>query len=266
MSNRKLPAAGTASPLHSVRSAVHVDDLHITSVLSNRGITINADHELTEDEAMILALGYRQEFKREFSLLSIFAVSFSVLGLLPSVASCFSYQQLVVGMSPIPWLIAVLFITSVAYSMAEVALAFPTLAGTPYAVSQLAPKKYAPFFTWVTCFSNWICQITASPLVNYAGACMILALKAYNSTLGYLPSNGEIYGLTLGIQVVHAIISLFPTRWLAYFNTMSTGCNMLFLAIVFVMILAGNKRDEINPGATKFNKNGTAWGLYNQTD
>lgn len=266
MSIEKLPAAGTASPLHSVRSAVHVDDLHITSVLSNRGITINADHELTEDEAMILALGYKQEFKREFSLLSIFAVSFSVLGLLPSVASCFSYQQLVVGMSPIPWLIAVLFITSVAYSMAEVALAFPTLAGTPYAVSQLAPKRYAAFFTWVTCFSNWICQITASPLVNYAGACMILALKAYNSTLGYLPSNGEIYGLTLGIQVVHAIISLFPTRWLAYFNTMSTGCNMLFLAIVFVMILAGNKRDEINPGATKFNKNGTAWGLYNQTD
>lgn len=252
--------------LHSIRSNVNVDDLHITSVLSNKGIVINVDHEVTDDEAKILALGYKQEFKREFSLISIFSVSFSVLGLLPSVASCFNYQQLVIGMSPIPWLIACFFVASVAYSMAEIASAFPTAAGTPYAVSQLAPPKYAAFFTWMTCFSNWICQITASPSVNYACACMILALKAYNTSDGYSPTNGEIYGLTLGIQVVHGVISSLPTKWLAYFNTMSTGCNMLFLCIVFIMILAGNKRDVLNPGATKFNPNSVAWGLDNQTE
>lgn len=257
--------SNSATPLHSIRSNVDVDAIHITSVLSNKGITINVDHEIDDDEAKILALGYKQEFKREFSLFSIFAVSFSVLGLLPSIGSCFGYQQLVVGMSPIPWLIAVLFITSVAYSMAEIASAFPTSAGTPYAVSQLAPPKWSAFLTWMTCYSNWLCQITASPSVNYACACMILALKAYNSTDGYSPSNGEIYGLTLGIQISHAIISSGPTKWLARFNSFSTIVNMLFLAIVFVMILAGNKRDEINEGTTKFNTNGVAWSLENQT-
>lgn len=196
--------------VHPVRSNVRVDDMHITSVLSNRDITIQVDHEVDNDEAKILALGYKQEFKREFSLWTVFCVSFSVLGLLPSIAACFDYQQLVVGMSPVPWILAIFFITSVALSMAEIASAFPTSLGTPYAVSQLAPKKYAPILTWLTCFSNWLCQITASPSVNYSGACMILALKSFNSK-SYVPTNGHIYALTLGIQVVHGFISSLPT-------------------------------------------------------
>lgn len=42
---------------------------------------------MTADEATLVALGYRQEFKREFSAWTSFSVSFSVLGLLPSTAS-----------------------------------------------------------------------------------------------------------------------------------------------------------------------------------
>lgn len=36
---------------------------------------------------MLAALGYKSEFKREFSLFTTFCVSFAVLGLLPSFAS-----------------------------------------------------------------------------------------------------------------------------------------------------------------------------------
>jgi hypothetical protein len=43
--------------------------------------------KMSPDEATLVALGYKQEFKREFSLWSSFSVSFSVLGLLPSTAS-----------------------------------------------------------------------------------------------------------------------------------------------------------------------------------
>jgi hypothetical protein len=46
-----------------------------------------ADH----DEMVLLSLGYKQEFKREFSLWTTFCVSFAVLGLLPSFASTLSY-------------------------------------------------------------------------------------------------------------------------------------------------------------------------------
>lgn len=262
MLESKLNSPVTVLP---VRSIINVDDMNIASILSNQDIVINLDHEIDSDEALILALGYKQEFKREFTLWSVFAVSFSVLGLLPSIASTFSYQQLVVGISPLPWLIGLIFVTSVAYSLAEIASAFPTAAGTPYAVSQLAPKKYAALLTWLTCFSNWLCQITASPLVNYSGSCMMLALYSYNSP-GFTPTNWQVYLLALGIQVSHAIISCLPTKFLSWFNSAGTVVNILFLVIVFIMIFAGNDRTLISDVSTKFNDNGAAWGLYNQTD
>lgn len=251
--------------VHPVTSQVRVDDLHIQSVMSNKDIVLNIDHAVEADEAMILALGYKQEFKREFTGLSVFAVSFSVLGLLPSVAATFEYQQMVVGCSPVPWLLAILGVTAVAYSMAEVASAFPTSAGTPYAVSQLAPKKWAPFLTWVTCFSNWMCQITAAPSCNYSGASMILALASFGSE--YVPERWHVYLLTTAINVVHAFLSSMPTKYLAWLNNMSTTVNMLFLAIVFVIIFAANDRlGMYNGDVSKFNTNGMAWGFDNQTD
>lgn len=251
--------------IHPVRSQVIVDDLHIKSVLSGQEIVLNIDHEVGTDEAMILAMGYKQEFKREFSFLSVFAVSFSVLGLLPSVASTFSYQQLVVGASPLPWLFAMIGITALAYSMAEIASAFPTSAGTPYAVSQLAPKKWAPMLTWFTCFSNWMCQITGAPSVDWSCACMMFALGTYNT--GFQPTTGQIYGLTTAIMFSHAIISSLPTMWLAGFNSMGTAINMIFLVIVFVVIFAANDRVAMYDGTIpKFNTNGQAWGFDNQTE
>lgn len=251
--------------VHPVTSQIRVDDLHIQSVMSNQDIVLNIDHAVESDEAMILALGYKQEFRREFTGLSVFAVSFSVLGLLPSVAATFEYQQMVVGCSPVPWMLAIIGVTAVAYSMAEVASAFPTSAGTPYAVSQLAPKKWAPFLTWITCFSNWMCQITAAPSCNYSGASMILALASYGSD--YIPERWHVYLLTTAINIVHAIMSSMPTKYLAWLNNMSTSVNMLFLAIVFVIIFAANDRLGMYGGEIpKFNSNSMAWGFDNQTD
>jgi hypothetical protein len=60
---------------------------HVTSVIDDRRESIYVDHEMTADEATLVALGYKQEFKREFSVWTSFGVSFSVLGLLPSTAS-----------------------------------------------------------------------------------------------------------------------------------------------------------------------------------
>lgn len=64
--------------MHPIVSQVHVDALPITSILSNQGITINVDHEVNEDEAMILAMGYKQELKRVFIMDGIFCEFFNV--------------------------------------------------------------------------------------------------------------------------------------------------------------------------------------------
>jgi hypothetical protein len=51
----------------------------------------NNNNDDGDDDAALAALGYKSEFKREFSLFTTFCVSFAVLGLLPSFASTMGY-------------------------------------------------------------------------------------------------------------------------------------------------------------------------------
>lgn len=62
----------------------------VTSVLTAGDVPVY-QREYTADEEVLAALGYKPEFKREFSLWTSFCVSFAVLGLLPSFASTLYY-------------------------------------------------------------------------------------------------------------------------------------------------------------------------------
>jgi hypothetical protein len=67
-----------------------VADKPVSSVLPDGDVPL--DHVFTtDDEEVLAALGYKSEFKREFSLFTTFCVSFAVLGLLPSFASTLFY-------------------------------------------------------------------------------------------------------------------------------------------------------------------------------
>ncbi len=52
-----------------------------TNSVQSEGVGVNAD------EAFLSTLGYKQEFKREFTKFELFGVSFSIIGVLPSIAS-----------------------------------------------------------------------------------------------------------------------------------------------------------------------------------
>lgn len=68
-----------------------VRDNSVTSVLPDGDVPYDPDHEYNADEEVLAALGYKPEFKREFTLFTTFCVSFAVLGLLPSFASTLYY-------------------------------------------------------------------------------------------------------------------------------------------------------------------------------
>lgn len=97
----------------------------VTSVLKP-GEVIVADRDYDADEEVLAALGYKPEFKREFSLWTTFCVSFAVLGLLPSFASTLYYGM---GYSGTPgmvwgWIIAMIFIQCVAAGMGKSSFLF----------------------------------------------------------------------------------------------------------------------------------------------
>ncbi|KAK2791397.1 hypothetical protein FQN52_009182 [Onygenales sp. PD_12] len=230
----------------------------VTSVLPDGDVPVS-DHQMDADERVIVSLGYKQEFKREFSLWTTFCVSFSVLGLLPSFASTLWYGMGYAGTAGMVWgwIIAMIFIQCIALSMAELCSSMPTSGGLYYAAAVLAPPKYGPFAAWFTGWSNWIGQVTAAPSVNYGTAAMILAAASINNP-SYVPTGYQTFLLTTLIMIIHGIISSMPTKWIAQFNSYGSTFNIIALIIVLIAIPAGTTNSP------KFSPASEVWGTIYQ--
>lgn len=107
---------------------------------------------------------------RDFSFFESFSVSFSVLGLLPSIASTLGYSLGYSGTGGAVWgwLIASLFIQCTAFSMAELCSSMPTAGGLYYAAAVLAPEGWGPLASWFVGWSNFCGFVTGPCSVNYA--------------------------------------------------------------------------------------------------
>lgn len=253
------------APVRSTATIVSAQDVNVTSVLSNAHKKVLVDHDVTHDEAVIMALGYKAEFKREFSLLTTFGVSFSVLGLLPSIASTLWYSLAYAGNAGITWgyLVGMIGVLGVACSMAEISSAFPTSGGLYYATAMLSPPKYKAILSWWVGWSNYFTQATGAPSVAYGCSSMILALKIMVDE-NYVYETWHCFLLTTGLTFVCAIIASAPTKWLAWINSGSTILNLVFLFISFVVFMGGNTRKE--QGLPKFNTDKIAWSITNFTE
>ncbi|PKY01517.1 amino acid permease [Aspergillus campestris IBT 28561] len=247
----------------SPKRQLYADVVHdpVTSVLPQGDIPYT-DHAMDNDEAVITALGYKQEFKREFSLWSTFCVSFAVLGLLPSFASTLYYGMGYAGTAGMVWgwIVAMVFIQCIAMSMAELCSAMPTSGGLYYAAAVLAPPGYGPFAAWITGWSNWIGQLTAAPSVNYSLSAMILAAGSIYDP-SYTPTQWQVFLLTTLMMIIHTVISSLPTKWVASFNSWGSTFNMIALVAVIIAIPAGTKNEP------KFTPSKEVWGtITNLTD
>ena len=92
---------------------------------------MRADRYRQADEALLASLGYKQEFKREFKPIEVFGVAFSIIGLLPSIASVLVYALPNGGPAAMVWgwAVASLGVLAVGISMAELASIAPTSGG-----------------------------------------------------------------------------------------------------------------------------------------
>ena len=75
--------AGSAVDIRNVNS-------HIRSIRSKTGAGevnyINSATSVTDNQ-LLAEIGYKQELKRQFSTFQVFGIAFSIMGLLPSIAS-----------------------------------------------------------------------------------------------------------------------------------------------------------------------------------
>jgi hypothetical protein len=94
---RTSPAASASDlsaeskPKSNAEDAAYHTTTTVVAAAGSTGYNANNNDDDGDDDAALAALGYKSEFKREFSLFTTFCVSFAVLGLLPSFASTMGY-------------------------------------------------------------------------------------------------------------------------------------------------------------------------------
>ncbi|KAM0137382.1 hypothetical protein ACHAP3_004189 [Botrytis cinerea] len=238
---------------------------HVTSIFRKTGDHAVIDHKADTDEEILGSLGYKQEFKRELSIWSSFGVSFSCLGLLPSIASTLGYNLGYSGPagSVWGWLVAGILIQFVAFAMAELCSSMPTAGGLYYASAVLAPEGYGPLCSWITGWSNFAGEVTAPCAINYALAAMMLT-AAQIVHPDYVVQTWHVYLLLLALLVLQGLLAMNSTKFVGALNTVGTVTNLIVLLIFVIWFPAGSiSEPKTNPSSVVWTSegvvNGTEW-------
>src|ERR1700758_694325 len=133
-----------------------------------------AEGSMGRDEQKLADLGYKQELNRRWSGFSNFAISFAIICIL---AGCFTtYGQALKNGGPIAisiaWPLISVMILFVAWSMSELASAYPTAGGIYYWASRLG----GPGWGWFTGWFNLIGLVAVVASVIYVCATFLMNL------------------------------------------------------------------------------------------
>ncbi|KAL4249810.1 Amino Acid-Polyamine-Organocation Transporter [Abortiporus biennis] len=230
----------------------------------DEGVTIEHRNVslLNQDDARLAELGYKGEFRREFSLFETISFAFSIMAVMGGVTSTFSFPLVAgghVGMI-FGWLIPCLFVMCIAASMAELASSMPTSAGLYYFSAKLAPKGYEALASWITGWANVMGQVTLVCSIDYTVAQMITTAIAVGSDGTLILGAGPTYGILLAVLFVHGIMCSAATKVLArlnlFYGLVTFGTTVA--AIVSLLVCSGSNKVSTRAAFTDF-ENNTGW-------
>ncbi|KAG6381802.1 amino acid permease-domain-containing protein [Boletus reticuloceps] len=214
------------------------------------------------DNELLAELGYRAEFKREFSMLETIAFAISIMGVVASVTSTFSFPLVSGGHVGMVWgwFIPCIFVMAVALSMAELVSSMPTSAGLYYFSAKLAPPKYAALASWITGWANITGQVTLVCSIDFTCAQMITSAITVGSNGAIVLSSGATYGILLAILFCHGLVCSAATNVLARLNLFYVVVNggTTVAAIVALLVSSGNDKVSTKDAFTLF-ENNTGW-------
>ncbi|XXG42852.1 hypothetical protein AAC387_Pa01g3026 [Persea americana] len=174
------------------------------------------DPSLDSGLTRLQELGYKQELKRDLSVISNFAFSFSIISVLTGITTLYNTGLTYGG--PVSaiygWFIAGLFTMCVGLSMAEICSSYPTSGGLYYWSAKLAGNNWAPFASYLTGWFNIVGQwaVTTSVDFSLAQLLQVIILLSTGGTNGggYLASK---YIIAAGWNVVgvFVLMILVPT-------------------------------------------------------
>ncbi|KAL6229701.1 hypothetical protein BDW75DRAFT_224582 [Aspergillus navahoensis] len=216
------------------------------------------------DTQLLATLGYKQELRRHYSTVQVFAIAFSIMGLLPSIASTLSFS---IPAGPVGmvwgWLAASVFIFIVGLAMADLASAMPTAGGLYFWTHYFSGEKWKNPLSFVVGYSNTIGLIGGVCSIDYGFATMLLAIISIARDGHWSASRSVVYGTYVGCVVVHGLIATFFARIMP---KIQSACIVTNVGLVFATVLAlpigkAVNGSTINSGSYVFGRldNHTTW-------
>ncbi|KAE8364946.1 amino acid permease-domain-containing protein [Aspergillus caelatus] len=242
------------------------------------------------DMQLLATLGYKQELRRHYSTTQVFAVAFSIMGLLPSIASTLAglgesinlsiWKTLADSLSRVRlswlapstlqgadriagWLAASVFIFIVGLAMADLASAMPTAGGLYFWTHYFSADRWKNPLSFVVGYSNTIGLLGGVCSVDYGFATMLLSVVSLSHDGNWTASRAVVYGTYVACVVVHGLIATFFGRIMPKIQSACIVSNVgLVLATALALPIGKAIRGgHINAGAYVFGHLGnlTTW-------
>ncbi|KAF2148566.1 putative GABA permease [Myriangium duriaei CBS 260.36] len=219
------------------------------------GLATKADAEL------LAAMGYKQELKRNMSKIEIFAISFSIIGLLPSIASTL-YLSLPAGPVGLVWgwFVAGALIFMVGVAMAELGSALPTSGGLYWWTHYYSSPKYRNPLCFLVGYSNTLGLIGGICSIDYGFSVMLLSVVSLVRDGTWQASNGVIYAVFAGTVIGHGMIASTVSKMMPMLQTVFLVMNFILILVTIIALPVGAKHRR-NDAAYVFTntENGTSW-------
>ncbi|MCJ1452412.1 GABA-specific high-affinity permease [Mycoblastus sanguinarius] len=216
----------------------------------------------SEDDAAVLAkLGYKQELRRNFTMIEVFGIAFSIMGLLPSIASTLAYS---IPAGPVGmvwgWFLASGFIFVVGLAMADLGSAMPTSGGLYWWTHFFSAPKVRNPLCFLVGYSNTLGLVGGLCSIDYAFALMFLSVISIARDGNWTPSNGAVYGTFLACVLCHGALASVMSKIMGKLQTVFVVMNFILIFATIIALPIGARHNR-NNGHYIFaqTENSTTW-------
>ncbi|KAJ8613220.1 hypothetical protein MRB53_037086 [Persea americana] len=102
--------------------------------------------------------------------------------------------------------------------------------------SHRCPERYAPFFSWVTGYFNFLGQVAVTTGITYGCALLISTVATVKSS--YTPTQGKILGIYAALLFSQGVVNTFGVKYLKYMNNTSIVLHSLGVFSFAVAVVA----------------------------
>ncbi|KAK7059076.1 hypothetical protein VNI00_001700 [Paramarasmius palmivorus] len=206
------------------------------------------------DQDVLAQLGYKEEFKRDFSKIELFGLSFSIVGVVQSIAAVLLYSIPYGG--PVGmvwgWFTCCCFLVPVGMSMAELGSAAPTAGGLYYWTFKFTSPRYRKVLSWLVGYINTAAYVAGLASVDWGCATQLMAAVTIGSGGRFTPTNAQIYGVYCALLTLHAIMASLATRIIAKLQYFYVFLNLALFLTVIVALPVTTPPDLVNTASYAF--------------